>query len=60
MIAISNKRACIQKLKYVAERGPKFPAWHTGKYMGALPVGVSFNCGQVRGSTYVRWTAGYI
>ena len=32
---------------------------NTGRYMGALPVGVSFRCGQVRGSTYVGWTAGY-
>ena len=31
----------------------------TGKYMGALPVGVNFHSGQVRGSTYVGWTAGY-
>ena len=28
----------------------------TGRYMGALPVGACFDCGQVRGYTYVGWT----
>ena len=31
----------------------------TGRYMGALPVGVGFHCGQLRGYTYVGWTAGH-
>ncbi|KAF8714382.1 hypothetical protein AX14_009184 [Amanita brunnescens Koide BX004] len=30
---------------------------NTGCYMGALPVGARFHPGQVRGSTYVGWTA---
>ena len=32
---------------------------NTGRYMGVLPAGVSFHSGQVRGYTYVGWTAGY-
>jgi WD40 repeat protein len=28
----------------------------TGRYMGALPAGVSIHSGQVRGSTFVGWT----
>jgi hypothetical protein len=31
----------------------------TGRYMGALPVGVSIHCGQVCGSTFVGWTTGF-
>ena len=31
----------------------------TGRFMGALPVGVSFHSGRVCGSTYAGWTAGY-
>ena len=31
----------------------------TGRYMGALPVGVKFHSGKFCGSTYVGWTAGY-
>ena len=30
---------------------------NTGRYMGALPIGANFRFGQVRGSTYVGWTA---
>ena len=32
---------------------------NTGRYMGALPVGVNFHSGQVRESTYVGWRADY-
>ena len=35
------------------------PNINTGRYMGALPVGVSFHSGQVRGSTYFGWTTRY-
>ena len=35
------------------------PNIDTGRYMGALPVGANFHCGQVHGSIYVGWTAGY-
>ena len=31
----------------------------TNRYMGALPIGANFHLGQVRGSTYVGWTAGF-
>ena len=36
--------------------GTWLPNINTGKYMGALPVGVKFHCGQVCGSAYVGWT----
>ena len=32
---------------------------NTGRYMGALPVDAQFHYGQVRGSTYLGWTAGF-
>ena len=32
---------------------------NTGRYIGTLPVGVGFRSSQIRGSTYVGWTAGY-
>ena len=32
---------------------------NTGRYMGALPAGMNFHLGQVRGSTYIGWTAAY-
>ena len=32
---------------------------NTGRYLGALPVGVNFHSGQICGSTYVGWTAGH-
>ena len=35
------------------------PNINTGGYMGALPVGVNFHSGQIRGSTYVGWTSGF-
>ena len=31
----------------------------TGSYMGALPVDARFHSGQVRGSIYFGWTAGF-
>jgi hypothetical protein len=39
---------------------PMMAGWftntNTGRYMGALPVGANYYCGQVHGSTYVGWT----
>jgi hypothetical protein len=40
-------------------RGGWFTNLNTGRYMGALPVGAGISCGQVRGSTFVGWTAQY-
>ena len=39
--------------------GRWLPNIDTGRYMGALPVGVNFHCWQVHGFTCVAWTAGF-